>query len=106
MRKPYEPHFCVLGLGWLRHFVDWVDLIRSVCGFLFLYFLFSFFTKIYVHVRNLYKYTPATLLPGGRDLAARQPGGRGLFVKNSIKNYAEIPEGPAARQQGGLGAKE
>ena len=68
---------------------------------LFLYFLFSFFTKIYVRVRNLHEYTPAALLPGGRDLAARPPGGRDLSVKKLTKNYTDVPRGPATRQRGG-----
>ena len=50
-------------------------------GFLFFYFLFLFFTKIYFRVRNLHEYMPAAPLPGGRDLAARLPGGRGLPAK-------------------------
>ena len=49
--------------------------------FLFLYFLFSFFTKIYFRFGNLQKYTPAAQLPAGRDLAARQRGGRGFCAK-------------------------
>jgi len=53
----------------------------SVAVFLFLYFLFLFFTKIYFRFGNLQKYTPAATLPGGRDLAARQPGGRGFSAK-------------------------
>ena len=44
--------------------------------FLFFYFLFPFFTKIYFRFGNLQKYTPAAPLPGGRDLAARLGGGR------------------------------
>ena len=53
----------------------------DAAGFLFLYFLFLFFTKIYFRFGNLQKYTPAARLPGGRDLAARLPGGRGLSAK-------------------------
>ena len=49
--------------------------------FLFFYFLFPFFTKIYFRYGNLQKYTPSAQLPGGRDLAARQPGGRGFSAK-------------------------
>jgi len=50
----------------------------QVAVFLFLYFLFSFFTKIYFRFGNLQEYTPAAPLQGGRDLAARQRGGRGI----------------------------
>ena len=59
--------------------------------FLFLYFLFSFFTKIYVRVRNLHEYTPAAPLSGGRA----------FLQKISRKICARVPEGPAARQRGG-----
>ena len=48
--------------------------------FIFLYFLFSFFTKIYFRFGNLQEYTPVAW--GGRDLAARQRGGRGICEKN------------------------
>ena len=56
--------------------------------FLFLYFLFSFFTKIYFRFGNLQEYTPAAPLPGGRDLAARQRGGRGISEKNFAEKIA------------------
>ena len=46
--------------------------------FYFLYFLFSFFTKIYFHFQNLQEYTPAAPLPGGRDLVAPLRGGKFL----------------------------
>jgi len=60
--------------------------------FLFFYFLFPFFTKIYFRFGKLQKYTPAAPLPGGQDLAARQPGGRGLSTqKKTIKNYKQVP---------------
>ena len=49
--------------------------------FYFYVFYFRFLKKIYFRVRNLHEYTPAAPLPGGRDLAARQPGGRGLSEK-------------------------
>ena len=49
--------------------------------FLFFYFLLSFFAKIYFRFGNLQEYTPAAPLPGGRDLAARQWGGRGFCAK-------------------------
>ena len=57
------------------------QLLRLLAVFLFLYFLFSFFTKIYFWFGNLQEYTPAAQLPGGRDLAARQRGGRGIYEK-------------------------
>ena len=56
--------------------------------FLFLYFSISFFIKIYFCFRNLQEYTPAALLPGGRDLAARQRGGRGISEKNFAEKIA------------------
>ena len=59
--------------------------------FLFLYFLFLFFTKIFFQFGNLQKYTPAAPLPGGRDLAARQPGGRGLSEKKDDKKLQTGP---------------
>ena len=62
--------------------------MRPGGGFLYLYFLFSFFTKIYFRVRNLHEYIPATPLPGGRDLAARQPGCRGLSAKKTRQKIA------------------
>ena len=48
-------------------------------------FLFSFFIKIYFRFGNLQKYIPAAPLSGGRDLAARQRGGRGISKKISQK---------------------
>ena len=77
--------------------------------FLFLYFLFPFFTKIYFQFGNLQKYTPAAPLPGGRDLAA---GGRGLPAKKRRKQIADRslgtgrpaagrPASQAARLRGG-----
>ena len=40
--------------------------LPSVALFLFLYFLFSFFTKIYFQYYNLQFCTPTALLGGGR----------------------------------------
>ena len=60
-------------------------------------FLFLFFTKIYFRFGNLQEYTPAALLPGGRDLAARQRGGRGISEKISRRKLRAGPWGrPAA----------
>ena len=57
-------------------------------------FLFSFFTKIYFRFRNLQEYTPAAPLLGGRDLAARQRGGRGISGKKIRgENWAQVPGG-------------
>ena len=69
----------------------------------FFYFLFSFFTKIYFRFENLQEYTPAAPLPlpGGRDLAAWQRGGRGIFKKKSWRKLRAGPWGPVARQRGG-----
>ena len=54
----------------------------------FFYFLFSFFTKIYFRFGNLQKYTSAAPLPDGRDLTARQPGGRGFYAKTFVQIIA------------------
>ena len=57
-------------------------------GFLFFYFLFSFFIKIYFRFQNLQEYTPAALLPGpGRPAAGRQ----GFFCKNFREEFALKP---------------
>ena len=68
----------------------------------FFIFIFLFFTKIYFRVGNLQKYTPAVPLPGGRDLAARQPGGRGLSAKKDDKNCRQVPgdRSPGSRAAG------
>ena len=75
--------------------------------FLFFYFLFSFFTKIYFYFRNLQEYTPAAPLSGGRDLIAPLRGGRGFCAKTFTKIFARRSWGrrrvPAARQWGGRG---
>ena len=71
-------------------------------GFLFFYFLFSFFTKIYVRVRNLHEYTPAAPLPGGRGLSAKKIDKklrRGLW--RTGRPAAGRPALQAARQRGG-----
>ena len=57
-------------------------------GFLFFYFIFLFFTKIYFCFQNLHKYTPAAPLPGGRDLVAPLRGGRGFCAKTFTKIFA------------------
>ena len=64
---------------------------RANAVFLFLYFLFSFFTKIYFRFRNLQEYTPAAQLPGGRHLVAPLPDGRDLSVKNFVKKLRSGP---------------
>ena len=56
--------------------------------FLFFYFLFSFFTKIYFCFRNLQEYTPAAPLLGGRDLGAQLRGGRGFSAK-ILRNFLQ-----------------
>ena len=56
--------------------------VQNTAVFLFFYFIFLFFTKIYFRFGNLQEYTPSARLPGGRDLAARQRGGRGFCEKN------------------------
>ena len=60
-------------------------------GFLFLYFLFPIFTKIYFRFINLQKYTSAT----------RQPASRGLSAKKRRKKIADRSLGPVARLRGG-----
>ena len=75
----------------------------DVAVFLFLYFLFSFFIKIYFRFGNLQEYTPAAPLPGGRDLAAPQREGRGISEKNFAKKIARRSLGagrPAAGRPG------
>ena len=64
---------------------------KVVRFFYFYIFLFPFFTKIYFRFGNLQKYTPAAPLPGGRDLTARQPGGRGLSAKKIDKKLCRGP---------------
>ena len=67
----------------------------------FYIFLFPFFIKIYFRYGNLQKYTPSAQPPGGRDLAARQPGGRGFSAKKTQKIIADRSLGPVARLPGG-----
>ena len=75
---------------------------HASCAFLFFYFSILFFTKIYFCFRNLQEYTPAAPLLGGRDLAARQRGGRGISgKKNSRRKLRAGPWGPVARQRSG-----
>ena len=69
--------------------------------FVFLYFLFLFFTKINFRFGNLQKYIPATPLPGGRDLAARLPAAGGYLQKKDENKLQTGPWEPAARQLGG-----
>ena len=63
----------------------------------FFYFLqkYIFDLKIY---RNI---PPAAPLPVGRDLAARQRGGRGFCAKTFAQIIAHRSLGPVARQRGG-----
>ena len=58
-------------------------------SFLFLYFLKSFFTKIYFWFHNLQFCTPTARLRGGRHPAALLPGGRDLNV-NKIYIYSHF----------------
>ena len=93
---------CVIsGLMIATSLVGWISGGGGAAVFLFFYFLFMFFTKIYYQFGNLQKYTPAVPLPAGRDLAARQPGGRGLSAKKDEKKLQTGPLGPVARQPGG-----
>ena len=58
----------------------WAGCLHAV--FLFLYFLFPFFIKIYFRYGNLQKYTPAAPLPGGRGLSAKKRGNK--FADRSL----------------------
>ena len=81
---------CVIsGLLIATSLVGWISGGGGAAVFLFLYFIFMFFTKIYYQFGNLQKYTPAVPLPAGRDLAARQPGGRGLSGKKRQQKIAD-----------------
>ena len=55
-----------------------------LASFLFLYFSKTFFTEIYFQFHNLQFYTPTARQGGGRGPAARQEGGRDLFVNKKI----------------------
>ena len=61
---------------------------RIFAVFIFLYFLFSFFTKIYFRFGNLQEYTPGAPLPGGRDLAASLRSDSGFCAKTFAKIFA------------------
>jgi len=62
--------------------------------FLFLYFLFSFFTKIYFCFRNLQKYTPSRPAAGRSGPSRPAAGRQGLLCKNFYENFcAQIPRG-------------
>jgi len=73
----------------------------------FFYFLFSFFTKIYFRFGNLQEYIPAAPLPGGRDLAARQRGGRGISEKKFADKIVRRSLGASRPAAGaaGLGSR-
>ena len=60
------------------------SLFRSA-SFLFLYFSKVFFTEIYFQFHNLQFCTPTARQGGGRGPAARQEGGRDLYINK--KNY-------------------
>ena len=65
-----------------------LPLVRGARGFfIFLFFIFVFYKNIF----SIWKFTgiyPAAPLPGGRDLAARQRGGRGISEKNFVEKIA------------------
>ena len=64
--------------------------------FIFLFFIFVFYKNIF----SILKFTeiyPAAPLPVGRDLAARQRGGRGISEKNFAEKIARKSLGPVAR---------
>ena len=67
--------------------------------FLFFYFLFPLFTKIYFRFGNLQKYTPAAPLPGGRGLNTK---------KKEKKNCRQVPGAgrPAAGRTAPLAARQ
>ena len=72
-----------------------VTVRRTGLDYTFYFYIFYFlFTKIYFRFENLQEYTPAAPLPGGRDLAALQRGGRGIFEKKIRgENCAQVPGG-------------
>ena len=69
--------------------------------FLFFYFSFSFFTKIYFRCRNLEKYTrPPRCRAAGTWLP--RCGAAGAFLQKIRENFCrKAPGGPVARQRGG-----
>ena len=74
-----------LYMGWRMHGPS------KAFFYIFIFFIFVF-TKIYVRLRNLHEYTPTAPLPGGRDLASRQPSDRDLNAKKKKKkNYRQVP---------------
>ena len=76
-------------------------IVSSLAVFIFLYFLFSFFTKIYFRFRNLQEYTPA---PRCRATGTWSPlsGAAGAFLqKNSRRICAKASGRLVARQRGG-----
>ena len=66
-------------------------------AFLFLYFLFLFFTKIYFRFENLHKYTPAAGRLGPGHPAA---GGRAARVYPQKKDENKLQTGPWGRSLG------
>ena len=82
----------------------WAEGGRRSRGFLFLYFLFLFFKKIYFYFRNLQEYTLAVPLPGGRDLVAPLRGGKGFSAKISRKFVKIFAEKPLEDRSPGSGA--
>ena len=90
---------CWAGLA-VGQSLERLRVLQNEAVFLFFYFLFSFFTKIYFHFRNLQEYTPAAPLPSRRDLVAPLRGGRGFCAKNFAKIFARRSLGPVARQRG------
>ena len=66
----------------------------SAAFFLFLYFLKTFFTKIYFWFHNLQFYTPTARQRGGRGPTARLRGGRPLAA---ARHWRPAPCPPAGR---------
>ena len=69
-------------------------------SFYFLYFSKTFFIKIYFQFHNLQFCTPTARQGGGRGPAARQEGGRDLYV-NKKNLFARRPLAGACRPAGG-----
>ena len=69
-------------------------------SFLFLYFLKTFFTKIYFQFHNLQFYTPTARQGGGRGPATLQEGSRDLYVNKKIL-FARMPLAGACRPPAG-----
>jgi hypothetical protein len=62
---------------------------RKRSGFFYFYIFYFHFLQKYIFVFEIYRNIPR--LPGGRDVATRQPGGRGYSAKNIDKKLRRGP---------------